>query len=69
MAHVKKHEVTAKVASMSGAKPGERTKFMPNYQGGLSLVVNELAPEDRSSLQVLADEWNKAGLPDDLRRR
>jgi hypothetical protein len=67
VAHLKKDEVNDIVADISGAKPGERHHFLSAYQGGLSQVVAGLSPDERASYQILADQWNKDGLPNELR--
>ena len=67
VAHLKKEEVNDTVADISGAQPGERHHFLAAYQGGLSKVVAGLAPEDKAAYQILADQWNRDGLPDDVR--
>ena len=69
VAHLKKDEVNDIVAEISGAKLGECHHFLGAYQGGLSQVVAGLSPDERASYQILADQWNKDGLPNELRQK
>jgi len=53
----------------SGKKPGEKTRFLGCYQPVVKRFVEGLDPEEKQEYQQLAEEWNKQGLPDNLRRK
>lgn len=69
VAHIKKHEVVEAVAESSGAKPGDRHNFLAKYQPGLSKIVKELPDDEKASYQIIADQWNKEGLPAEMRQK
>jgi hypothetical protein len=66
---MKKDEVNSMVAEISGAQPGDRKHFLGAYQGGLSKIVQNLSGEDKASYQIIADQWNKEGLPEQIRHK
>jgi hypothetical protein len=57
------------VSAISGAKAGDRTDFIREYQGGLSKVISNLTADEKVAYQTIADEWNREGLPEDLQRK
>jgi hypothetical protein len=67
--HVLKVEVTTVAADASGEKPGEKTRFLGCYQPALQQIVKGLDAEEQQEYQQMADQWNKEGLPDDIRRK
>jgi hypothetical protein len=50
-------------------KPGEKSRFLGCYQPALKKFVMGLDAEEKQEYQQLAEEWNKQGLPDVLRRK
>ena len=61
--------VNSAVADAPGEKPGEKRHFLPNYQPMLKEIVSKLTPEEQREYQEIADNWNKEGAPDDVRRK
>lgn len=67
--YVKKDEVVGAVAESSGAQPGDRHRFLGSYQLGLSNYVQKLTKDEKANYQMMADRWNREGLPDELRQK
>jgi len=67
--HVLKSEVNTVAADDSGEKPGEKSRFLGCYQPALRKVVKALDAEEKHEYQQIADQWNREGLPDDIRRK
>lgn len=67
--HLHKSEITDVAVDTSGEKPGEKSRFLGCYQPAVKRFVEGLDPEEKQEYQQLAEEWNKQGLPDDLRRK
>ena len=67
--HLHKLAITNEAADTSGEKPGERSRFLGCYQPALKKFVTGLDHDEKQEYQQLAEEWNKQGLPDDLRRK
>ena len=67
--HLYKSEVTTVAVGDSGEQPGEKHRFLGCYQPALKRFVTGLEPEEKQEYQQLADDWNKQGLPDELRRK
>jgi hypothetical protein len=65
--HVLKVEVTMVAVDASGENPGQKTSFLRCYQLALQQIVKGLDKEEQQEYQELADQWNKEGLPDDIR--
>lgn len=61
--------VTSAVANASGERPGEKKHFLPQYQPMLKDIVSKLTAEEQKEYQEVADNWNKEGAPDDVRRK
>lgn len=53
----------------SGENPGPKTSFLGCYQPALQQIVKGLDKEEQQEYQELANQWNKEGLPDDIRRK
>ena len=68
VAHAKKDAVHNKVTKISGAAPGEHN-FIPAYQEGLRTVIEQMTEDETNEMIKLAEEWEKEGLPPDVRRR
>jgi hypothetical protein len=67
--HLHKDMVNSAVADATGEKPGDKRHFLPNYQPTLKDIVSNLSPEEQKEYQEVADNWNKEGAPDDVRRK
>jgi hypothetical protein len=67
--HVLKAEVTTVAVDASGENPGQKTSFLRCYQPALQQIVKGLDKEEQQEYRELADQWNKEGLPDEIRRK
>jgi hypothetical protein len=55
--------------TLSGAEPGDRN-YIGSYQVATKkFTAEELTEEQRKEYTVMADQWNKEGIPADTRRR
>jgi hypothetical protein len=63
-----KETINAKILAKTGAGPGD-DGYLKSYPAALTETIHELTPEQRGDYQKLADDWNNAIMPNDVRRR